>query len=72
MEMSFDNIRTGGIYYLRNYREEYTFEVLEVMDGGDYKLKDIKTLEIYYINDLIRYGKGEDYKFEEVSHRRNR
>lgn len=72
MEMSFDNIRTGRVYYLKNYGEEFTFEVLEVVGNGDYKLKDIKTLEIFYINDLIRYGKGADYTFEEVNHRGRR
>ena len=66
MSMSFDNIRTGKKYYLKNYGEESTFEVHEVMGDGDFRVKDIHTLEEFFLSDLIRYGKGKDYQFEEV------
>lgn len=67
MAMSFDNIRVGQVYYLRNYGEEFTFEVLEVMANGDYRVKDVNSLEIFFINELIKYGKGNDYAFGEAS-----
>ena len=67
MAMSFDNIRTGKRYYLKNFGEESTFEVHEVMGDGDYRVKDIHTLEMFFLSDLIKYGKGKDYLFEEVA-----
>ncbi|MDN5215782.1 hypothetical protein QQ020_27130 [Fulvivirgaceae bacterium BMA12] len=66
MAMSFDNIRTGKKYYLKNFGEESTFEVHEVMGNGDYRVKDIHTLEMFFLSELIKYGKGKDYTFEEV------
>ena len=66
MSMSFDNIRTGKKYYLKNFGEESTFEVHEVMGDGDFRVKAIHTLEIFFLSELIRYGKGKDYQFEEV------
>ena len=65
--MSFDNIRTGKIYFLRNHGEESTFQVHEVMGNGEFYVKDIHTLEMFYLSDLIKYGIGKDYSFQEVS-----
>jgi hypothetical protein len=64
--MSFDNIRVGEVYFLQNFGEKSVFEVLEVMPDGDYRVKDIDSLEIFFVKDLIKYGKGNDYAFGEV------
>ena len=67
MAMSFDNIRTGKKYYIKNFGEECTFEVHEVMGDGDFRVKDIDTLEMFFLSDFVKYGKGKDYQFEEVA-----
>jgi len=43
----------------------YEFVVLDVKGNGDFKLKDLNTLEIFHLNDVIRYGKGKDFDLYE-------
>jgi hypothetical protein len=66
MPISFNSIRIGKKYYLTNYGEESSFEVLEWLGGDNYKLKDLESLEIYNLNDLIKYGKSEDFDIYEL------
>lgn len=66
MNASFDIIRTGKRYLLINYGEEWRFEVMEIFDNNDYKIKMIDTLEEQLLSDLIAYGKGEDFTFDEL------
>lgn len=70
MPISFDNIRIGKKYFLSNYGEESEFEVLEWLGDENYKLKDLNSLEIYTLNDLIKYGKSEDFDIYEIRSRR--
>ena len=66
MHPSFDILRTGKKYILTNYGDTYEFEVIDVGADGDYRLKDLYTLEYYQLNDLIRYGKGKDFDLNEL------
>lgn len=66
MNASFDIIRTGKTYLLINYDEEWRFEVMEIIGNDDYKIKMIDTLEVQLLSDLIAYGKGKDFKFDEL------
>ena len=59
-------MRTGKRYFFRNFREEFRFEVLDIIPGGDFRLKDLDTLEVYYYKELVGYGKGEDYELREI------
>ncbi len=66
MNASFDTIRTGKRYLLINYGEEWKFEVMEIFDNNDYRIKMIDTLEEQLLSDLVAYGKGEDFTFDEL------
>jgi hypothetical protein len=66
MPIAFNNIRIGRKYYLQNFGEESSFEVLEWLGGDNYKLKDLDSLELYTLNDLIKYGKSEDFDIYEI------
>jgi hypothetical protein len=66
MPIAFNNIRIGRKYYLQNSGEESSFEVLEWLGGDNYKLKDLDSLELYTLNDLIKYGKSEDFDIYEI------
>lgn len=66
MALSFENIRVGKKYILKNYGEKALFQVLEKTSDNDFRVKDLQTLENYMISDLIRYGKGNDYDFYEL------
>jgi len=42
------------------------FEVMEIFDNNDFRIKMIDTLEEQFLSDLIAYGKGEDFSFDEL------
>lgn len=63
---SFNIIRVGKRYRLVNFGETNTFEVLEINKDEDSVVRSIDTLETYNLMELVRYGKGEDFDFEEI------
>jgi hypothetical protein len=65
--LALDVLRTGKKYRLTNFRETHEFIVESVLPNGDFKVKDLLTLERYKLKDLIAYGKGDDYFLEELS-----
>lgn len=65
--LSFDVLRTGKKYRLTNFGEMHEFVVENVLGNGDYKVKDLLTLEQFRLKDLIKYGKGKDYLLEEMN-----
>jgi hypothetical protein len=64
--LSFDVLRTGKKYRLINFGEKHEFVIESILANGDFKVKDLLTLEHYYLKELIRYGKGKDYMLEEL------
>ncbi|VAW26347.1 hypothetical protein MNBD_BACTEROID06-928 [hydrothermal vent metagenome] len=66
MNASFDIMRTGKCYSLTNYGEQWKFEVMEIFDNNDFRIKMIDTLEEQLLSELIAYGKGKDFKFDEL------
>ena len=64
--LSLDVLRTGKKYRLINHRETHEFVVENVLGNGDFRVKDLLTLERYKLKELIAYGKGKDYTLEEM------
>lgn len=64
--LSLDVLRTGKKYRLTNYGEVHDFVIESVLGNGDFRVKDLLTLERYNLKDLIRYGKSKDYYLEEL------
>ncbi|HEY0744528.1 MAG TPA: hypothetical protein VGD40_23840 [Chryseosolibacter sp.] len=64
--LSFDVLRTGKKYRLINFGETHEFVVESVLANGDFKVKDLLTLERYKLKDLIRYGTGKDFVLEDL------
>jgi len=64
--LSFDVLRTGKKYRLTNYGEKHEFVVESVLGNGDFKVKDLLTLERFRLGELITYGKGKDFMLEEL------
>lgn len=65
--LSFDVLRTGKKYRLTNYGEKHEFVVESVLANGDFKVKDLLTLERFRLKELITYGKGKDFLLEELN-----
>jgi hypothetical protein len=66
MPLSFDNLRKGKKYYLSNYGETFEFQVVDMPEDGVYRVKDLNTLDIYLLHDLLKYGKGKDFDMDEL------
>lgn len=64
--ISFSSLRVGRKYWLKNYKEEYRFEILEITHPIDFLLKDLLTLETYKMSELIQFGKGNDFEIREL------
>jgi hypothetical protein len=64
--LSFDVLRTGKKYRLINYGEQHDFIIEQILGNGDFKVKDLHTLERYYLKELFKYGKGKDFSLEDI------
>lgn len=64
--LSFDVLRTGKKYRLINFGEVYQFVVLDILENENFELKDIQSHEKYFMEELIRYGKGPDFEIREI------
>ena len=58
--LAFSSLRVGERYRLINYGELFEFELLKILDGNEFLLKDLLTLETYRMSQLIGFGKGDD------------
>ena len=61
-----DVLRVGKKYRLTNFGEKHDFIVEATAPGGDFRVKDLITLERYNLQELIAYGHGKDYIIEEL------
>lgn len=66
MAISFDNLRKGKKYVMENYGERHEFQVLDMPEEGAFLVKDLQTLEVFLLHDLIRYGRGKDFDMQEL------
>ena len=66
MAISMDNLRRGKKYRLTNYGESFEFQVVEMPEEGAYRVKDLNTLDLYLLHDLVKYGKGKDFDLDEL------
>jgi hypothetical protein len=67
MAKTFNNLRVGKKFRITNFGESFEFQVIEIMADGDCKLKDVHTLEDYYLFDFTRYGMGPDFEVFEMN-----
>ncbi len=66
MALSFDTLRIGKKYYLQNYGETFTFEVVERLTDADFRVKDLTSLDVYRLSELIKYGRSDDFDLQEI------
>lgn len=64
--LSFDVLRVGKKYRLINFGETHEFVIERILANGDFKVKDIHTMERYLLKELITYGQGKDFMLEEA------
>ena len=66
MALAFNNLRKGNKYRLRNHGEVFEFWVIDILEENVYQLKDLHTLELYLLHELVQFGKGKDYDLTEL------
>lgn len=66
MSMSFDALRVGKRYYLKNFGERFEFQIEEKKNDRNFLVKDLHTLEHYELQDLVKYGVGNDFELYEL------
>ncbi|MEM0941054.1 MAG: hypothetical protein AAF600_20180 [Bacteroidota bacterium] len=64
--LAFSSMRVGKKYRLINYGEKTDFVLKEVFIGDEYKLQDLHSMEEFFMSELIKYGKGEDFELREI------
>ena len=64
--LSFDVLRVGKKYSLVNFGDRYEFQIEKIMVNGDFKVKDLTTLERFQLKDTIKFGKGKDFEIREL------
>lgn len=64
--LSLDVLRNGKKYSLVNFGDRYEFIIESILGNGDFKLKDLHTLEKYHLEDLIKFGKGPDFELRDL------
>ena len=65
--LSFDVLRVGKKYRLTNYGDRYDFVIESILGNGDFKVKDLNTLERYLLKDTLKFGIGGDFHLEHLS-----
>ncbi|MFY0688629.1 MAG: hypothetical protein JXQ90_15750 [Cyclobacteriaceae bacterium] len=65
--LSFSSLRVGERYWAVNFRERFEFELIEIVNPGEFVLKDVHTLELLKMSDILRFGKGKDFEIRELS-----
>jgi hypothetical protein len=66
MPIALDNLRVGRKYILVNQGEVRKLEIMSRLRGTNFKVKDLDTLELYTIEELLRWGIGKDYDLDEL------
>ena len=64
--LSFDVLRVGKKYWLINFGDRYEFVIEKIQSNGDFKVKDLLTMERYFLKDTIKFGKGRDFEIREL------
>ncbi|MEB2779325.1 hypothetical protein U3A58_02880 [Algoriphagus sp. C2-6-M1] len=66
MPIALDNLRVGRKYQLVNMGEVRQVEIVARLQGTNFKVKDLDTLEFYTIEELLQWGVGKDYDIDEI------
>jgi hypothetical protein len=64
--LAVSSLRVGHRYWLLNFGDKYEFEIVAPAGRGDFRLKDLNTLEYYLLSELVKYGRGKDYEIREL------
>lgn len=64
--LSLDVLRVGKRYRVTNFGDRHDVEIEEKITDGDFRVKDIHTLERYRLSEIYRFGKGNDFEIRDL------
>jgi len=64
--LSLDVLRVGKRYRVTNFGDRHEVQIEEKLDGGEFRVKDLHTLERYALSEIYRYGKGKDFEIRDL------
>lgn len=65
--LSLDVLRVGKKYRVTNFGDRHDVEIEEKLSDGEFRVKDLHTLERYPLSEIYRYGKGKDFEIRELN-----
>lgn len=66
MSIAFNTLRTNKKYQLTNYGEQYEFSIVKIVSDEEFLLKDLHTLDEYYMSEVVGQGQGNDFSIWEI------
>jgi hypothetical protein len=64
--LSLDVLRIGKKYRVINYGDRHEVVIEEKLSHGEFRVKDLHTLERYLLSEIYRYGKGKDFEIRDL------
>jgi hypothetical protein len=64
--LSLDVLRVGKKYRIVNYGDRHEVVIEEKLSTGEFRVKDLHTLERYPLSEIYRYGKGKDFEIRDL------
>ncbi len=64
--LAYSSLRVGKKYKAVNYGEEFEFKLEKMIGKSEFELRDLTTLEKYYMSDITRFGIGKDFEIREI------
>lgn len=64
--LSLDVLRVGKKYRVINYGDRHEVQIEEKLSSGEFRVKDLHTLERYPLSEIFRYGKGKDFEIRDL------
>ena len=64
--LAFSSLRVGKKYVAINYGERYEFEIHKILGKQEFLLKDLHTLENFFMSDITKFGQGKDFEIQEI------
>jgi hypothetical protein len=63
--LAVSSLRVGERYRVTNFGDVYEVQLMNITSNGNCIFKDLTTLEIVELEEIVRYGKGKDWEISE-------
>jgi hypothetical protein len=61
-----DVLRVGKRYRVVNFGDRHEIVIEERLPDGDFRVKDLHSLERHTLSEIYRFGKGKDFEIRDL------